>query len=119
MLQLYSHCPKECTVTKSHFSNNQEKSQETELFRDHLSLPLNSSPLLGPFFPPSSRSPPPLMISSTALLGNSIYHRFCLLGSAITDPVSKEHHSPPAISAYPLLGRARRNSARRRMKTAE
>lgn len=93
------------------------KPQETKLFRDHLSF-FYTSPFLLSFFHPLL-SLLSIKTSSTALPGSSIYHRFCLLGSAITDRLPKEHHSPPAISAYPLRGRARGNSAQSRLKTAE
>lgn len=79
-------------------------------------FPLNSSPYLLSFLSSSLLS---IKISSTAPLGGSIYHRFCLPGSAISDRLPKEHHSPPAISPYSLRGQARRNSAQRRLKTAE
>lgn len=94
------------------------KSRETRLLRDRLSFFLNSSPLSLSFLPSSFI---PVFPSSPALQlsWGGIYRGFCLLGSAITDPLSKEHHSPPAISAYSLPGRARRNSAWRGLKAAE
>ena len=54
-----SHVNKECAVTQSHFCKI--TSQETKLFRDHLSFFLNSSPLslsfLPSFLPPFPSSP--------------------------------------------------------------